>query len=246
MTAQNYVHTQQDNLGDIAVLDEGDYRILSFGYGDEQSRQLKSYPHILQHQYTQAMMIPLLFSEPKRVLLLGLGAGCLLSALHHAVPGVRLTAVELRQSVIDVAKKYFRLPSSKKIDIHCSEAALFLQQGMAKKVDLIMTDLYHDQGMDAVQCSGQYLALCAEQLKDNGWLVLNCWGGLKDQQSLLEQLMFHFTDIRSCDVGAGNLVIFAGKIKDTQSMAALKEQANKKMPLLGFNLQRVLAKLEAQ
>jgi len=239
-----YVYTDTDKYGDIAVIDEGDRRILSFAVGDEQSVQLKAQPHVLQHSYTQAMMLSLLFCQPKRVLLLGLGAGCMLSTLHSVIPGVRISAVEVRQSVIDIAKRYFRLPSSKKIDIHCAEAGEFLASGMAKKVDLIMTDLYRDTGMDEVQVSKEYLDLCTAQLKVNGWLVINCWGESSEHLQLLDYLAVDYADVRHCESGDGNLVIFAGRQKDLKSQPDLRELALKFSLLLEFNLQRFLSKIE--
>ncbi|EPJ47923.1 MAG: hypothetical protein OFPII_08900 [Osedax symbiont Rs1] len=243
---QKYIHTQSDEYGDLAVIDDGQkgqYRILSFAVGDEQSIQLKSEPHILQHPYTQAMMLSLLFCQPKSVLLLGLGAGSLLSSLHHNVAGVRITAVELRQSVIDIAIRYFRLPSSKKISVICDDAAHYLQQPAIKKVDLIMSDLYNDEGMDKAQVSTAYLDACLAQLKVNGWLVLNCWDGAQEQPSLLAYLKKSFADVRTCESGDGNVVIIAGRQKDLKSASELKKVAVKLSLKLEFNLQPYLSNL---
>ncbi|NRA21238.1 MAG: hypothetical protein HRU05_12235 [Oceanospirillaceae bacterium] len=244
MTTAKYIYTCSDSFGDLAVIDEGDQRILSFGVGDEQSVQLKAQPHVLQHAYTQAMMLVLLFTQPKRVLLLGLGAGSQLSALHYSVPGVRIDAVEQRLAVIEVAKRYFRLPSSKKINLHCAKAEQFLAVGMAKKVDLIMTDLYNEQGMDEVQISEKYLNLCVAGLKVDGWLVLNCWGVLEDHAKLFKQLNKHFADLRCCESGDGNVVIFAGRQKNLKAKPDLKVMAIKLSAQVGFNVQPFLARLE--
>ncbi|MGB1239890.1 MAG: spermidine synthase [Pseudomonadales bacterium] len=240
--SQSYLHTQSDAYGDIAVLREDDYRILSFGVGDEQSRQLTAKPHQLQHAYTQAMLLPLLWLAPKRVLILGLGAGSLLSALHHAVPGVRITAVELRQAVIDIAIRYFRLPQSKKIELHCAEAGAFMTTGLAKKQDLILTDLYLDHGMDAVQVGAQYIAQCAAQLKAEGWLVLNCWGELNEHTALLEQLEQRFNCVSSCDCGEGNMVIFASQQGVSLDRSALKGRIAQLSTRLDYDLARSFAK----
>jgi spermidine synthase len=243
LNTAKYVYTTSDNFGDLAVIDEGEQRILSFGVGDEQSVQLKAQPHVLQHAYTQAMMLALLFNQPKRVLLLGLGAGSLLSAFHHSVSGVRIDAVEVRASVIDIAKRYFRLPSGKKINLHCAEAGEFLAAGLDKKVDLIMTDLYTENGMDEVQISEQYLDACVDGLKVDGWLVLNCWGILEDHAKLFKQLNKHFADLRCCESGDGNVVIFAGRQKDLKNKSDLKTLATKLSAQLGFNLQPFLSNL---
>ncbi len=239
-----YIHTQTDSYGDIAVLDDGDYRILSFTVGDEQSRQYKPEPHVLQHDYTQAMLLPCLFIQPKRVLMLGLGAGALLNALHHSVAGVRIDAVEIRQSVIDIAQRYFRLAQSKKITMHCDNAIEFVKQPMAKKVDLILTDLYTDEGMDSDQISVDYLASCKAQLKSNGWLVINCWGNIQQHADLFTYLKLAFSDVRSCQPGGGNLVIYAGLSRNSFDDSKLRELAKKlQQRSLGFSLIPFIAKL---
>ena len=222
------------------MIDDGHYRILSFGVSDEQSVQLKSKPHILQHAYTQAMMVSLLFCQPKRVVLLGLGAGSVLSALHYMVGGVKIEAVDNRQSVINIAKKYFRLPTSKNISLHCSDAKDFIAQRSAKKVDLIMTDLYSDLGMDESQISQSYLRDCAGQLKVNGWLVINCWGIADQHSELFRQLKPLYADVRHCESGDGNIIIFAGKQKCLLSHSALRDLASDYATSLEFDLQRYL------
>ncbi len=238
-----YIHTQTDEYGDVVVLDDEDYRILSFTVGDEQSRQYKPEPHVLQHEYTQAMMLPCLFMQPKRVLMLGLGAGALLNALHHSVPGVRIEAVELRQSVIDIAKRYFRLAQSKKIAIHCDDAVAFVKRPLEKKVDLILTDLYTEQGMESAQICVDYLASCKAKLKNTGWLVINCWGTSQQHADLFTYLNLAFADVRSCQPGDGNLVIYAGVSKCLLDDPKLREQAKKLQQKLGFSLEPFIAKL---
>lgn len=244
MSLPKYVFTDTDEFGDMAVIDDDKHRILSFGAGDEQSVQIKDKPHLLAHAYTQAMLLSLLFCEPKRVLILGLGAGSLFCALHHQVPGVRIHAVELRQKVIDIAKRYFRLPSSKKLTLSCSDALEYLQQPVVKKVDLILTDLYDAYGMKQTQISDDYILLCSQQLKVDGWLVFNCWGRTDDHPQLFDKLAKAFADVRSCESGDGNLIIFAGKQKDTKSHSQLKTLATKLGNSLGFDLQRFMNKLQ--
>lgn len=105
------LHHSEDEFGTITVLDDGECRILAFAPNDEQSRCLKATPHVLQYEYTQAMLLVLLFCQPKRVLILGLGGGSLVTALHRHIPGIHITAVELH-TVIDIAHRFFQMPRS--------------------------------------------------------------------------------------------------------------------------------------
>ncbi len=227
MNHQNLLHDSADEYGPIRVFDDGKYRILSFAEGDEQSRIRLSTPHVLQHEYTQAMTLPLMFCQPKRVCILGLGGGTLLSALYKAIPSVQITAVELRQEVMDAAQMYFKIPQGKRIKLEVANALDYVEQGLEKKVDLLMTDLYNTQGMDRGVLQEVFIQNCAKNIKENGWLSLNCWSDDKTNHELISTLKKYFSDVRALDTGTGNWVIIAGKTKNHHNAKELKNLANK-------------------
>ena len=237
-------HTH-DEYGELIVTDDGACRMLAFAHNDEQSRCDKAAPHVLQYEYTQAMLLVLLFCQPKRVLLLGLGGGSLLTALHHAISGIHITAVELRQSVIELAYRYFYLPRGKRLQVLNQNADDYLWQVEQRKVDVVFADLYHAEGVDSVQLRTDFIRRCAEQLKSNGWLVLNCWLEHRDDPILSSALYSHFVDIRTVLTGSRNWVILAGKTTDWQTNSQLKEAASRWESALGFSLHRPLARLTA-
>ncbi|MDB4837097.1 spermidine synthase [Marinomonas sp.] len=243
MSQHNLLHDGADELGVIRVFDDGQYRILSFADGDEQSRMRISTPHVLQHDYTQAMALSLLFCQPKRVCILGLGGGTLVNAIYHAVPSVQITAVELRQEVLDVAEMYFKLPKGKRVHLELADAGEYIQQGLDKKVDLLMTDIYNTQGMDQQVLQSQFIENCARNIKDNGWLVLNCWNDCRNNDDLYDLLKSHFADIRGLDTGTGNWIIFAGKTANTTSNKELKNTSNKLSQKLDIPLNKWLSRL---
>lgn len=243
MAHQNLLHDSADELGPIRVFDNGQYRILSFAEGDEQSRIRLSTPHVLQHEYTQAMMLPLLFCEPKRVCILGLGGGCLLTALHHSIPAIHITAVELRQEVMDAAEMYFKIPKGKRITLDVANAVDYIAEGLPKKVDILMTDLYNTQGMDRAVLHNSFIENCAKNIKEDGWLALNCWIDQKNNHELTELLKVYFNDLRALDTGSGNWVIIAGKRKNHSNAKELKATAQKFGLLLDIPLNRWLSRL---
>lgn len=243
MSHHNLLHDSADELGPIRIFDDGQYRILSFAEGDEQSRIRLSTPHVLQHEYTQAMMLPLLFCEPKRVCILGLGGGTLLNALHHSVPAIHLTAVELRQEVLDAAEMYFKLPRGKRINLEVANAIDYIEAGLTKKVDILMTDLYNTEGMDRGVLQASFIADCAKNIKEDGWLALNCWVDHKNNQELTDIIKQHFNDVRALDTGSGNWVVIAGKRANHDNAKELKNTAQKLSDKLGFQLGKWLSRL---
>ena len=232
----------EDEWGPIQVLDDGDTRILSFCDNDEQSKMLKLSPHIPQHTYVQAMLLVLMFSTPKSAIILGLGGGALVHSLRRFDAAIKLTAVELRATVIELAKRYFQLPIGKKLTLIHQDANLFLQQADHKRVDIIFADLYGAQGVDEGQLSMAFITQCAELIKADGFLVLNCWKEHSQNRLLLSYLQQHFTDIHACLTGGGNWVIFAAKQPNAISSVAIKNRSAELSQQLDFPLARSLTR----
>ncbi|MGL5359130.1 MAG: spermidine synthase [Shewanella sp.] len=236
------LHETQDALGPIRVLDYDDARILSFGENDEQSKILKAAPHIPQHTYVQAMLLVLLFCRPRSAIVLGLGGGALIHALRHFDGAIKLTAVELRPSVIELAKRYFQLPIGKKLNLINADALEFLAQGEHKKVDVIFADIYSAKGVESGQLSPTFLGQCTQLIKPNGYLVLNCWKEHSQNRQLLADLTLHFAHVHACLTGGGNWVIFASQSAQPLGNSALKQQAQSLSQKLNFALERSLTR----
>ena len=237
------LYETQDEYGTIKVFDDGKFRLLSFADGDEQTRiQLKA-PHVLQHEYTQAMLLSLIDRSPKRITILGLGGGALVHALVKAVSGVQITAVELRPEIIEIAKEYFRLPHSKRIDLITEDAINYLDTTQNKKVDILYTDLYQHFGMDKRVTTEHFLDNAKRQLKANGMLVLNCWDEHQYHQDLKDTLMSRFTHVSALDTGCGNWVVFATNAPHDLNGKQQREECEKLSQTLGFSLTKWLSRL---
>ncbi len=239
------LYQDQDEYGPIFIADTGTQRILAFAGGDEQSRCLKSAPHVPQLEYIQAMLLVLLFLQPKRALLLGLGGGSLMTALHHLLPSVRITAVELRERVIELAYQYFQLPRGKRLNVIHQNATDFLGGDHPHRYDVIFADLYQSEGVDPAQLQSRFIGHCVRRLKDDGWLVLNGWSEHRENAAFIQTLKEHFVDLRAVLTGSHNWVILAGRTSDTQSQNALKARAFRLSTSLGFPLTRHLARLRS-
>lgn len=213
------VFKTHDEFGTIEVLDDGSKRILSFGSGHEQSLQLRDSPQVPQHEYARAMMLVLLLCQPQRICLLGLGGGSLANAILHALADCELHAVELRKAVIKVAHRYFQLPRSSRLHIHHCDAQEFIDQN-ALCFDLVMVDLYHDEGLDMLQLLPSFIAGCTDALSEDGYLVLNYWQEHDLEYELTQQLQRDFGCVYACNCGGGNRIIYAGKMPPANNFLA--------------------------
>lgn len=231
----------RDAWGEIQVLDDERCRTLAFGPGDEQSQCLKADPARLQLAYTQAMLLGLLFAPPGKTLCLGLGAGSLVKALLRHSKSHKITAVELRQAVIDAAESHFWLPRSRRLRVICQDAGLFLEQHR-EQYQLIFSDLYTAAGASPLQHDPAFLRACADRLQPEGVLVLNSW---KTDSILaqVEQLSACLPQVRFCPGGPGNWVLLAARSGLDRSARSLQDTARDWSQRLGFSLQRHLQAL---
>lgn len=227
----------RDEFGRIQVIDDGEKRHLSFGDNDQQSCQLRLAPFELQYDYTRAMLLPLLFcQQPQRALILGLGAGSLAGCLHHNFQRLHITAVELRQTVIDVAREYFRLPCSKRMEVVHSDAGEFLRHYHGSRFDLVFSDIFDAEGIADSQLQHSYLEDCRRLLSDDGWLVLNFWKDHRSQGDLQGWLEDEFSQGYSILTQSGNWVLMASNSPVIPSGKQLKDRAKLLSQQLGFAL----------
>jgi len=231
-----------DEFGPLEVLDDGAKRFLTFGNEHEQSCQIKAQPHIPQHEYSRAIMLSLLFCNPERVCVMGLGGGTLVMAFLNANPDCDVFAIELRKGVISIAQKYFQLPKHEsKLQIIHQDALDFINTS-EEKFDVLVADLYHHHGIDEIQLQKQFLKQCAQRVNDSGWLVVNYWLDHDLNQEVLSQLHNDFECVYACNSGGGNMILLAGKsqpINDYLDATRVKPLAKK----LGFSLNYYLKRL---
>ncbi|GIU49826.1 spermidine synthase [Shewanella sp. KT0246] len=242
MSDYQQLHHVSDDIGPIFVLEDNEFRILSFGDNDEQSKILKAQPHVPQHTYIQAMLAVLLFSKPKSAIILGLGGGGLVHALRRYDAAIKLTAVELRKGVIEISKRYFQLPIGKKLNIVHQDGGDFLANAEHKRVDVIFADMYIEQGVDEKQLTTEFIENCHKGLKADGFLVLNCWKEHSKSELLKQTLSQHFANVYATLTGGGNWVIYASKQPQSFSAATNKQQLQQLSQQLDYSVSRSLTR----
>lgn len=205
------LHRQRDEYGLIQVHQDHNLRYLSFGNDVLQSVVDVTRPASPVFLYTRAMLLALaLQPDPRRVLLLGLGAGALVQALLKASPGSRLLAVELRAAVVELARRWFFLPEDRRLGVRIDDAEHYVRD-TSGECDLLFTDLYHAEGMQECQARADYLAACRSRLAPGGLLVCNYWmASPLTALALNEGLQEVFEDsLLTLQVAGGNTLVFA-------------------------------------
>ncbi len=162
------------------VVEQDGYRFLNFQGSVVQSKIALNEPGKLVLRYTHYMMAASLLAMPRpsRILLIGIGAGALLHFFQHYLPQCRVDAVDYSQHIIDIARKYFHLPESRQIVIHCDDGLRFLT-GLSETAayDLILVDAFNDSGMARNIYSSEFFKLAEQRLSPHGTICCNLWSG---------------------------------------------------------------------
>lgn len=230
----NEIFEARDSLGPVKVFDNNYERYLTFGSIYEQSCQKKSDPGFLMHEHTRAMILPLVFQDPGRAVVLGLGGGSLVNCLYHRFPHITLEAVERRQIVIDIAQQYFSIPSDPRLTIRCQDARDFMKGTTNGSVDLLFCDLFNANGLDEVQRHPAFLSNCHAMLSENGWAAFNYFNGHAETLEAIKSLEEQFDAVYTCYLFTGNLIVLAAKQSPNKDHADLVERVKRLERLLGF------------
>jgi len=173
----------QDTYGEIIVADDGNVRSLYFGDGICQSCIRLDRPDMLIEDYSQAMMVALLFmNNPRSVLMIGLGGCSLVNFLLKAFPQCAIDAVEIRRTVIDLARKFFLLPGEHAhLNIfHDAGQDFIRRRNDSGGYDLIFIDAFDEDGPAATLLKKDFIAACRWRLNGSGIFVINVWNRPSD------------------------------------------------------------------
>ena len=93
----------------------------------------------------------------KSVLLLGMGAGSVISLLKNKYDfNGEITAIEKDEVVIDIAKKYFEIDSFQSLHIIQADAFEFVKT-TTQSFDLIISDIFIDGNVPAIFATPEYI-----------------------------------------------------------------------------------------
>ncbi|MDP4280992.1 MAG: fused MFS/spermidine synthase [Bacteroidota bacterium] len=111
--------------------------------------------------------------NPGNVLLLGIGAGSVISILRDELKLTsQITGVEHDPEVIRLGKEYFRLGNYSGMKIFLSDAFDFMEKNM-DPYDLIVIDLFHDENVPEKFQTNSFIDFCIHSLAPSGMLIFN-------------------------------------------------------------------------
>jgi spermidine synthase len=189
-------------------------RTLHIGSDTVQSAMRIARPNDLEVVYTRSMMAFLLFnSQPREVLMIGLGGGSLAKFVYHQLPAARVSAVEVNPQVVEIARRYFMLPENDgRLNVMVGDGVEYVaRKGLA--ADVLVVDGYDAESQVEALATLPFYRDCARILGDDGILVVNLWGGDRNFNACVERIKAAFSDRVLCLPAGkpGNIAAFAFK-----------------------------------
>ncbi|MEO6920942.1 MAG: fused MFS/spermidine synthase [Collimonas sp.] len=162
--------------GQPFVFDNDDTRTLHFDHKYVQSAMSISAPEKLVLSYTRAMMGFLLFqTEPRHILLIGLGGGSLAKYCYRHLPAARITVLELSAEVIALRDEFMIPADDERFQVIHADAAAYMQTPQDNLADIIMLDGFSADGPADELSTSDFYAACLRALAPGGILVSNLW-----------------------------------------------------------------------
>jgi spermidine synthase len=226
----------QDAFGPIQVFQKGQERFMTFGNAIRQTSLNQHRPQEPVFDYLKKMLISLaLVPVPQKILVLGLGAGSLVTTLAHFEPQAEIHVVEHRPALIAIAQDYFNLPASPRL--YAQDALTFLQE-TPENFDLIFTDLFSATGMAPCLQYPDFFTLARERLNPNGTHCINLWASQPYHYAQVKALMsmVHEHVLYEKDSFTTNVVAFALHPDEPPRSAGFTQRVKQLEQRLGFAL----------
>lgn len=190
------IHKEQSLYRNILVTQLGEKLCMKFSLrrkkNQSQSCVMLDQPQKLVFNYTRMSMIGLIANpNPKKVLIIGLGGGSLINAIHHIAPEAHITSVEIDEAVVRIAKKYFDVRENEWHNMVTKDARVFVKRALLKKkrgggsYDMVVLDAFNGDYIPEHLMTYEFLSEVKGILSDDGIIIANTFasGKLYDHES---------------------------------------------------------------
>ena len=145
-------------------------------------------PDAMPVPYNQTMTAALAYSAaPKRILMIGLGAGSISTYLGRAIPDAQIDVVELDPGVITAGKDYFGLRETGRVRLIAGDGRVYLNRHK-DLYDLILLDAFRELGIPFHLLTREFYGLVKEHLAPGGAMASNVAANTKLYLSTLVTL----------------------------------------------------------
>jgi len=202
-------------------------------------------PDELPLAYSRTITASLAYpQDPKRLLMIGLGAGSISTYLGRQMPDLTIDAVEVDPGVIVAAKTYFGIRETDKVRFIENDGRVFLTRNRAP-YDVIMVDACQRLGVPFHLLTREFYLLVKQHLVPGGVVAVNVIGGTKLYASTLVTVstVFPTVDVYPVDAQEGQMIVMASVAGPEpeallRRAAAMQDRYGFRYPLPGLIAQR--------
>lgn len=211
----------------VEVSEKDNLRSMHIGNDTIQSAMhLKNHNQLVLN-YTKVIALSLIFNpNPAKILFLGLGGGSLQKFFFKYCEKSFTKTIEINPQVIQVAKSYFFIPDSDRLEIIHDDGVDYLNNHK-DTYDLIVSDAFDDDGLPDIFKEEKYYELCHSRLTKNGIFVINLWGSDPKSKLYIKKIKMIFNNqvLFAAADNPGNVIVFAFKTLPKElRVEQLKEQ----------------------
>ncbi|HEY0335719.1 MAG TPA: fused MFS/spermidine synthase [Burkholderiales bacterium] len=215
----------------IVTEDENGLRVLRFEQnGARQSIAKPGDPTFLGFAYTRAAFVGLaLASEPRRIMIVGLGGGTMPMFLHHYYPNATIDVVDIDADVVHVAKEYFGFREDDKLHAHIGDGRQFVES-VREPYDLVFLDAFGARNVPPHLTTLEFMRAVRRAVRPGGLVVGNIWGRAVNPlyESMVRTYQEVFEDLYILDVaGTSNRILLALTRKQALDREQLVQLARK-------------------
>jgi spermidine synthase len=174
----------------LAVVDSGDQRELRFDSSFQSAMSLTD-PYKTEYEYTDYLQLGLAYNPAARnVLMIGLGGASAPKRFLRDHPVLNLQIVELDPVVVQVARRYFRLPpDGPRLHTTVEDGRRYLTR-TDRKWDVIVIDAFYSDAIPFHLATLEFMELLRRRLAPDGVVVTNIIGAITGSGSELFRSMF--------------------------------------------------------
>ena len=234
----------------ITLSEQSGVRYLHFGSEWIQGAMRIRRPHALELAYTREMMLPLLLREapwPRRILMIGLGAGSMAKFIVRALPDTHLQVVEINPEVPPVARNHFRLPEEgARFRVTLADGVEYVER-TRHRFDWILVDGYDRNARSGPLDQAPFYAACRARLSEHGLLTTNLFQRSRGHQASISRLAAAFDRraVALASADAGNVVGIAAAGRSLEvPLADMRSRADTLRRDTGLDLRPAIARLQ--
>jgi spermidine synthase len=127
--------------------------------------------------------------NPKRALLVGLGAGSVPKLFLAEYPELVFDAAEIDPAVVDVAREHFYLPDTPRLQVHAVDGRDYLERTL-HDYNIIFLDAYYADSIPFHLTTQEFLMEVKDKLQPGGVVVANIIGSVTGENSRLFRAMY--------------------------------------------------------